>query len=91
LAGISEPRVFLKMDTQGFDLQVFEGAHECLDKIFGLQSELSIQPLYRNMPHYLEVLPIYEKAGFELYNLTVASRIPDGGIQEINCFLKRKN
>ena len=34
---IDEPRVFLKMDTQGFDLQVFFGASSCLDHIVGLQ------------------------------------------------------
>ena len=44
-------RVFLKMDTQGYDLEVFRGASGCIDGILGLQSELSVQPFYVNMPH----------------------------------------
>jgi FkbM family methyltransferase len=89
LAAIEQPRVFLKMDTQGYDLEVFKGASACMDLIFGLQSELSVQPLYRAMPHYLEALTLYEAAGFDLYNLSVVNRVADGGLLELNCFMKR--
>lgn len=82
-------RVFLKMDTQGYDLEVFRGAAECMANIQGIQSELSIQPLYKNMPHYLEVLEVYEAAGFDLYNLSVVNRIDNGGLLELNCFMRR--
>ena len=86
---IVNPRVFLKMDTQGYDLEVFKGAKQCLEQIYGLESELSIQSLYKNMPHYYESLYIYEKAGFELYNLSVVNRIPTGGLLELNAFMRR--
>ena len=82
-------RIFLKMDTQGFDLEVFAGAQECLLRIHGLQSELSVRPIYRGMPHFIEALSVYENAGFELYDLTVVSRTPIGGLQELNCFMQR--
>ncbi len=49
-----ERRIFLKIDTQGYDLKVFEGVKRSLDKIFGLLSELSLISLYEGMPHYLE-------------------------------------
>lgn len=86
---IITPRVFLKMDTQGYDLEVFEGARQCLGYIHGIQSELSVQPLYKNMPHYNEALSTYEKAGFELYNLSVVNRISTGGLLELNAFMRR--
>lgn len=99
---IQSPRVFLKMDTQGFDLEVFKGGQGCIDNIVGLQSELSIIPLYENMPHYLDALAAYEAGGFELYNLSVVNRISSdtqyllgctrtdhGGLLELNCFMKR--
>ncbi|MES2739972.1 MAG: FkbM family methyltransferase [Pseudomonadota bacterium] len=89
VAAIEQPRVFLKMDTQGYDLEVFKGASACLDLVFGLQSELSVQPLYRAMPHYLEALALYEGSGFDLYNLSVVNRVADGGLLELNCFMKR--
>jgi FkbM family methyltransferase len=82
-------RVFLKMDTQGYDLEVFRGAAGCLPMIHGLQSELSVQPLYENMPHYLEALDAYEAACFSLYNLSVVNRTADGGLLELNCFMRR--
>lgn len=62
----SSPRGFLKLDTQGFDLEVFHGARPRLDSIWGLQSELSISPLYEGMPDYLETLAVYRSAGFEV-------------------------
>lgn len=82
-------RIFLKMDTQGYDLEIFKGASACLDKLQGIQSELSVQPLYENMPHYLEVLEAYEAAGFDLYNLSVVNRVSNGGLLELNCFMRR--
>lgn len=83
---ISEPRFFLKMDTQGFDLEVFSGAQNSLKHIVGMQSELSVQPLYEDMPHYTQVLNAYEEAGFELFNLSVVNRIQSGGLLEVNAF-----
>lgn len=89
LQDLGQRRVFLKMDTQGFDLEVFKGAAGCLDRVFGIQSELSVQPLYKGMPHYLEALSAYERAGFDLHNLTVVSRTDSGGLLEMNCFMRR--
>ena len=82
-------QVFLKMDTQGYDLEVFRGASGCIGKIRGIQSELSVQPLYKNMSHYLEVLSVYESSGFTLHNLSPVNRVGNGGLVELNCFMKR--
>lgn len=89
LSELGVGRVFLKMDTQGYDLEVFKGTARCLDRILGLQSELSVQPLYKSMPHYLEALQTYEAAGFELFNLSVVNRVQSGGLLEMNCFMRR--
>jgi FkbM family methyltransferase len=64
-AGLGEVRVFLKMDTQGFDLEVVRGAGTALDRVVGLQSEVSCLPLYDGMPRLPEQLTTYEAAGFE--------------------------
>jgi FkbM family methyltransferase len=82
-------KVFLKMDTQGYDVNVFCGAEGCLNEIRGLLSELSVQSLYKNQPHYLESLATYERAGFDLYHLSVVNRGSGGGLQELNAYLKR--
>jgi FkbM family methyltransferase len=89
LAEYGVSRAFLKMDTQGYDLEVFRGAAGCLEMIEGIQSELSVQPLYRNMPHYIEVLAEYEAAGFALFHLSVVNRTAAEGLLELNCFMAR--
>jgi len=89
LAGVRDPRVLLKMDTQGYDLNVFEGTRACLEHIVALQSELSVAPLYQGMPHYLDALKTYEHAGFSLYHLAVVTRTPEDSIQELNCLMRR--
>lgn len=89
-AELGVSRVLLKMDTQGYDLEVFRGAQGCLDDICGIQSELSVQPLYQGMPHYIESLQAYESAGYDLYNLAVVNRIESGGLLELNCLMRSR-
>ncbi len=64
LPDLATARLFLKMDTQGFDLRVFEGAEGVLSRIVGLQSELSVLPLYEGMPGYLDALAAYAAHGY---------------------------
>lgn len=65
-AGIESPRVFLKMDTQGYDVRVFRGAGERISEILGLQSEIACLTLYDGMTRYLDAIALYEDAGFEM-------------------------
>lgn len=88
--GIQHPHVFLKMDTQGYDLEVFTGAAGCLEQILGIQSEISAKPIYNGMPHYLDSLRIYEDHGFELFGLAEVARSPQqNNIIEMNCIMMR--
>ena len=45
--GIADPRVYLKMDTQGFDLPTFRGAGDRVDEILGMQSEVALRAALR--------------------------------------------
>lgn len=64
-APVESPRVFLKMDTQGFDLEVFKGS-ENAKEILLLQSEVAVRRSYKEMPCYTESLAVYRDAGFKL-------------------------
>lgn len=77
----SDVCIFLKMDTQGFDLEVMKGVQALRDKIFLLQSEISIQPLYKDMPHYLESLQFYEALDFQLVDLFSVTRNSKGVVE----------
>jgi FkbM family methyltransferase len=59
-------RLFLKLDTQGWDLDVLEGATGVLDRIAALQVELSVLPIYKGTPTYLEALEEVTRLGFRL-------------------------
>jgi len=69
LDGIVEPRIYLKMDTQGYDLEVFAGVGGGLHLVVAVQSEVSSIALYEGMPHLTEALDTYRKAGFDLCGL----------------------
>jgi FkbM family methyltransferase len=48
-------RPVLKIDTQGYDLEVLKGAGDTLEQFVAVQTEASVIPLYRTMPHFLEI------------------------------------
>lgn len=74
VAGLTDPRVFLKMDTQGYDLQTFRGAGARLGAVLGLQSEVSCVPIYDEMPRLAEQLTEYEAEGFEIAGMFPVTR-----------------
>lgn len=57
-------RVYLKLDTQGFDLQVLAGAGDRLDEVRALQTEAAVQRLYEGAPSHLDTLRELERRGF---------------------------
>lgn len=65
-AGTANPRVYMKLDTQGFDLEAFEGAGERIQQVVALQSEVACLPIYEGMTRLPESLSVYEAAGFEI-------------------------
>lgn len=87
---LSARRVLLKMDTQGYDLEVFKGLGSCLDNVCCLLSELSVQPIYADMPTYIDALKVYEGAGFTVTGLYPVSRDEDFSVIEFDCFMIRK-
>ncbi|QUT04335.1 FkbM family methyltransferase [Sphingobium phenoxybenzoativorans] len=60
--GFSRP--FLKMDTQGHDRAVCVGAGETLSRMFGLQTELAVRPLYQGATGYCDMIEWLEQRGF---------------------------
>ncbi len=87
----NQARIHLKMDTQGYDLDVFKGAGNSLQNITSIQSELSVLPVYEGMPDYLESLTTYRNAGFEITGMFPVSH--DSAtlmVIEFDCVLRRK-
>jgi len=72
--GISDPRVYLKLDTQGYDMQAFAGAGDRLKEIAGMQSEVACVPIYDGMPRLPDQIAAYESAGFEITGMFPVTR-----------------
>ncbi len=61
--------VFLKLDVQGYEFEVLEGAHKTLPFIKGLQIEIAIEPLYKNQLIFKEMLNYVAQLGYELWDI----------------------
>jgi FkbM family methyltransferase len=59
-------RPFLKLDTQGFDLEVLSGATRVLERVVAVQTELSFKALYEGMPDWQESVTRLQRLGFEV-------------------------
>jgi FkbM family methyltransferase len=70
----NQRKIFLKIDTQGYDLEVVQGLGNIMKNIFILQSELSVISIYKGMPHWIESLALLEKLGFEVVGLFPVNR-----------------
>jgi hypothetical protein len=74
IEGIDDPRVYLKLDTQGYDMQAFAGAGDRLKEIAGMQSEVACVPIYDGMPRLPDQIAAYEAAGFEITGMFPVTR-----------------
>lgn len=81
--------VFLKVDTQGFDLEVIRGAAASLPRIPVIQVELALQRSYEGQPGYLDVLAELANLGFAPAQLAPTFGDSHGRIVECDCVLVR--
>ncbi|WAU78691.1 FkbM family methyltransferase [Streptomyces sp. Qhu-G9] len=90
LEGIADPRPYLKMDTQGFDMEVFAGAGERISEFVGMQSEVAALQLYEGSPGMGEAIAAYEAAGFGVTGMYPVTREPaTGRVVEFDCVMMR--
>lgn len=84
-------RIFLKTDTQGFDLQVVKGAENSIPYIHCLLSEMSFIPIYDDMPHYIETLKTFESIGFSVSGFYPITRCKKTlSVIEMDCVMVNK-
>jgi len=87
MAHIPEPRIYLKMDTQGWDIEVLRGAKNSLAHILALQSEISLQPLYEGMPDWTTSLHEFQERGFVISSLFPVWRDENKRLSEMDCVM----
>ena len=61
--------VYIKIDAQGYEKSILDGAEKSLENVSVLQIELSLVPLYQNSPIYTDMIEYLKTKGFELYGI----------------------
>jgi FkbM family methyltransferase len=79
------PPTFLKMDTQGWDLEVLRGASAILDDVVAMQSEVSVLPIYRAMPTLHESLDCFHELGYGVSGLFPVGYDSQNRVVEFDC------
>ena len=81
---------YLKMDTQGYDINVFHGAVESLEKIKSIQSELSLVAIYDDMPPAYDVLNEFHRHDFFISGMYPVNRDESLAVIEYDCVLVKR-
>ncbi len=90
LDGLDKPRPYLKLDTQGYDLEAFAGLGGRAKELVGMQSEVALMQIYEGMPRMQEAIDTYEAAGFEITGMFPVTREEaTGRVLEFDCVLAR--
>jgi FkbM family methyltransferase len=82
-------RAFLKIDVQGYERQVLDGAGAALGRFGGIELELSVRALYEGQPSLAEMLPLLAERGFRPVSLEPILLDDDGLLMELDGLFAR--
>lgn len=71
---LKKAKIFLKIDAQGFESYVLDGAKKSLPMIHALQSEVSCLPIYQDMVEYLTAIQNLKNLGFDVTGMIPVNR-----------------
>jgi FkbM family methyltransferase len=80
-------RPYLKLDTQGFDIEALCGGLNMLPWIPALQTEASVIGIYKDMPNYVDTIRFLNERGFEISGLYPISRDESLRLIEFDCVM----
>lgn len=91
---IDEPgkkKIFLKLDTQGYDDRVMHGAFNTLAQVQILQTEVSCKAIYKETPPFHEALKNLTNSGFNITGVFPLCRDKNSmELLEFDCLLIRR-
>jgi FkbM family methyltransferase len=80
-------RPYLKLDTQGFDIEVLEGGRRSLPDVRALQTEASVIGIYKGMPGYMDTIRYLDEHGFDVTGFYPVSRDSSLRLVEFDCVM----
>lgn len=84
--------IVMKMDTQGAELEILEGARELFEKgmISAVIVELIVQPMYEGQYSWLKIVEFFDSYNFDILDMIVGLRQPDESVSVFEgIFVKR--
>jgi FkbM family methyltransferase len=88
--GLKSQPIFLKLDVQGYELEVVRGAPVTLDQVALLEIELSFAELYEGQPLFAECLAVLRSNGLTLVDLeSVLYHSATGELLQVNELFSR--
>jgi FkbM family methyltransferase len=86
------PADFIKIDVQGYELEVLKGGKETLENAQAVLIELSLIEINAGAPLLDEALSFMRKAGFVAYDILEIHRRPlDGAMNQVDVLFVREN
>ena len=82
-------RPFLKLDTQGLDVEIVKSGRDIIRDFVGLQSELSIRRIYEDSVDFREAISLYQELGFEMSALVPNNAGSFPILVEMDCIMVR--
>lgn len=87
--GFANP--FLKLDTQGFDLEVLRGGGQSLRHFCAMLSEINLRKLYEGAPDYAASIASFSELGFDVARLFPVHPYLILKLIELNCYSVRRD
>ena len=84
-----QERAYLKLDVQGYERHVLDGAGDALARFDALELELSVTSLYEGQPGLAEMLPLLEQGGFRPVSIEPILLDDEGLLMELDGLFAR--
>jgi FkbM family methyltransferase len=90
VTAIAHSGIFLKADTQGYELEVLRGATAIIEHVGGILLEASLVPLYQGSPTFPDLIAELNRLGFVTVNLFPGLRRSDGELMQVDILAKKE-
>jgi FkbM family methyltransferase len=86
-------KIVLKIDTQGYEMEVLKGAANLLSsgKVLIIVLELMLKLKYESQTKFEEIFPFLSSFGFEVYDIQKGYIEPSGQVSELDIVLCHNN
>ncbi|MBC2902395.1 FkbM family methyltransferase [Streptomyces cupreus] len=92
IAGLApDTRLYLKLDVEGYEREVLEGAPRALSRALAIELELSLVPLWEGSPVFFDMIKYVTHLGFRVASVECVTESPRSGemFQVDGIFMRR--